>query len=76
MNRTPLVMVVGAALALAACSSDKVSTAYDSPKPLDKMSKEEWCAYYGNFLTNPQLSAEARATDLQRMRARGCPMPS
>lgn len=76
MIRTVLAMVLFASVALTGCSSDKEAAAYDAPKPLDKMSNEEWCAYYAKFLANPQLSAKNRDIDLQRMRARGCAMPS
>ena len=46
------------------------------PNPLDKMSNEEWCDYYTKFLANPQLTAKDRATDIARMRARGCSAPA
>ena len=76
MIRTALALGLLAAAGLAGCSSDKTATAYDSPKPLDKMSSEEWCDYYNRFLRNPQLSAKDRETDMQRMRARGCAVRS
>lgn len=77
MIRTALAMVLFASIALAGCSSaDKDAGSYDAPKPLDKMSNEEWCAYYVKFLANPQLSPKNREIDLQRMRARGCAVPS
>lgn len=77
MVRTALAMVLFASLGLAGCSGvDKEAAAYDAPKPLDKMSSEEWCAYYAKFLANPQLSPKNREIDLQRMRSRGCPIPS
>lgn len=77
MIRTALAMVLFASLALGGCSgSDKEAVAYDAPKPLDKMSNEEWCAYYAKFLANPQLSPKNREIDLQRMRSRGCAIPS
>ena len=78
MRRIALVLALAlsGSAALSGCSSDKSTNAFDAPKPLDKMSKDEWCAYYAQFLTNPQLSPQARATDIQRMRERGCPVPS
>lgn len=76
MVRTALAFALFASVALTGCSSDRETTTYDAPKPLDKMSNEEWCAYYAKFLGNPQLSAKNREIDLQRMRARGCAVPS
>ena len=76
MIRTALALALLASVALSGCSSDKDATAYDAPKPLDKMSNEEWCAFYAKFLANPQLSAKNREIDLQRMRSRGCAVPS
>lgn len=76
MLRMALALALGSGLVLSGCSSDKETTAYDAPKPLDKMSSEEWCAYYGHFLSNPQLTPKAREIDLQRMRSRNCPIPS
>ena len=35
MNRTMFVTAIAGAIALAACSSDKTTSAYDAPKPLD-----------------------------------------
>lgn len=76
MIRTALALALFASVALTGCSADREAAAYDAPKPLDKMSNEEWCAYYAKFLANPQLSPKNREIDLQRMRARGCAMPS
>lgn len=78
MIRVAAVVAVALAgcLALAGCSGKEEATLYDAKVPLDKMSTPEWCAYYTKFLTNPQLSAKNREVDLQRMRARGCPMSS
>ncbi len=61
-------------LALAGCQSDDDKDLYAAPKPLDKMSNEEWCAFYAHYITNPQLAPKTKETDLQRMRQRGCPM--
>lgn len=76
MIQTVLALGLMATVALGGCSSDKAATAYDVSKPLDKMSNEEWCDYYNRFLSNPQLSAKDRETDMQRMRSRGCAVRS
>ncbi len=76
MIRAVLAVALLGSVALSGCSSDKEATVYDAPKPLDKMSNEEWCGYYSHFLTNPQLSQKQRDVDMQRMRERGCPMSS
>lgn len=60
-------------LSLAAAGCDSTKNAYDPDKPLDKMSKEEWCAYYTFYLTNPSISAASRASATKQMRNRGCP---
>ena len=62
-----LVLAVG----LAGCESTK--NPYDPDKPLDKMSKEEWCNFYAYYLTNPNISAATRASAVKQMRDRGCP---
>ena len=62
-----LVLAVG----LAGCESTK--NPYDPDKPLDKMSKEEWCNFYAYYLTNPNISAATRASVVKQMRDRGCP---
>lgn len=62
-----LVVVLG----LAGCESTK--NPYDPDKPLDKMSKEEWCTFYAYYLTNPNISAETRASAVKQMHNRGCP---
>ena len=66
--------VIGAAVAMALLASgcDSTKNPYDPDKPLDKMTKEEWCAFYGYYLTNPQISAETRRSATAQMRARGC----
>ncbi len=69
--------IAGATVALlmgfvtAGCESTK--NPYDPDKPLDKMSKEEWCAFYAFYLTNPKISAATRDSATKQMRARGCP---
>ena len=74
MKKLVLGLSLVSGLALAGCNSSESPTLYDAPKPLDKMTTEEWCAYYAHYLTNPQISAETKATDIKRMHARGCPM--
>ena len=59
------------ALATAGCESTK--NPYDPDKPLDKMTKEEWCAYYAFYLTNPNISVATRGSATKQMRNRGCP---
>ena len=59
-------------LGLAGCGTSGDSTV-DAPKPLDKMSKEEWCAFYAHYLTTPNLSESAKQADIKQMRAKGCP---
>ena len=58
------------ALALGGCQSSK--NPFDPDKPLDKMTKEEWCSFYAYYLTNPAISNETRANATRQMRARGC----
>ena len=66
------VMIAGAlALALGGCQSSK--NPFDPDKPLDKMTKEEWCSFYAYYLTNPAISNETRANATRQMRARSCP---
>ena len=71
MRRLATWICVATALVAGGCESSK--NAYDPDKPLDKMSKEEWCAYYAFYLTNPNISADSRASATKQMRARGCP---
>ncbi len=68
-------LALGAALALALVTAGCESTKnpYDPDKPLDKMSKEEWCAYYTFYLTNPSITEATRASATRQMRSRGCP---
>ena len=70
-KRTLLVGAMALAMALGACASDK--NPYDPEKPLDKMSKEEWCDFYAHYLTNPNISAATRASATKQMRDRNCP---
>jgi nitrous oxide reductase accessory protein NosL len=70
MRRLALCALVVGGLALAACHKDDPTV--ETPKPLDKMSKEEWCAFYSNYLKRPELTAEVREKDLAAMRQRGC----
>lgn len=67
---------MGAALALAlvagGCQSDDKSK-WDPDKPLDKMTKEEWCNFYTFYLTNPNISDATRVSAGKQMHAKGCP---
>ena len=67
--------MIGAAMALGlvvgGCQSDK--NPYDPEKPLDKMTKEEWCNYYTFYLTNPNIGDATRVSANKQMHARGCP---
>ncbi len=71
-------VAVGAALAMAlvagGCQSSK--NPFDPDKPLDKMTKAEWCSFYSYYLTNPAISAETRKSATAQMRSRGCPQSS
>ncbi len=70
MNKAVIGAAVAMALLAGGCESTK--NPYDPDKPLDKMTKEEWCAFYSFYLTNPQISAETRQSATAQMRARGC----
>ena len=59
------------AMAVGGCGSDK--NPFDPDKPLDKMSKQEWCDFYAHYLTNPKISAATRASATKQMRDRDCP---
>ncbi|WP_129221468.1 hypothetical protein [Lichenibacterium ramalinae] len=61
------------ALALATAGCESTKNPYDPDKPLDKMTKEEWCAYYAFYLTNPNIGEGTRASATKQMRNRGCP---
>lgn len=65
--------VVALMLALTTAGCESTKNPYDPEKPLDKMSKEEWCSFYAFYLTNPNISAATRASATKQMRARGCP---
>ena len=71
MRRIATCAIVMMALAAGGCESTK--NPYDPDKPLDKMTKEEWCSYYAFYLTNPNISAESRTNATKQMRNRGCP---
>ena len=45
---------------------------YDAPKPIDKMSKDELCAFYVHYRENPELSQQAKDVATQQARAKGC----
>ena len=70
MKRVAMGAALAMALAAAGCQSDK--SPYDPEKPLDKMSKEEWCNFYSYYLTNPNISDATRASATKQMRDRGC----
>ena len=70
-TRVALAAALAMAVTLGGCASDK--NPFDPDKPLDKMSKEEWCAFYAHYLTNPNISAATRASATKQMRERGCP---
>ena len=71
-------VAIGAAVAMAlvagGCQSSK--NRYDPDKPLDKMTKPEWCNFYKFYLTNPEISAETRKSATAQMRNRSCPQSS
>ena len=71
MRTFVMAAALASAFVLGGCESGK--NPYDPDKPLDKMSKEEWCAFYSYYLTNPNISAETRASATSQMRRRGCP---
>ena len=71
MRRMTIFAALAMALAASGCQSDR--NPFDPDKPIDKMNKEEWCAYYTFYLTNPNLSAESRASALKQMQNRNCP---
>jgi hypothetical protein len=73
MKRLAIGVLLLGGIALGGCQSDEDKDLYAAPKPLDQMSKEEWCAFYARYITNPQISPKVKAEDLQRMRQRGCP---
>ena len=71
MSRLARVALALGCLVVGGCQSDK--NAYDPPKPLDKMTQEEWCSYYVLYLTNPGITPETRQIATAQMRKRGCP---
>lgn len=70
MRKMAFGLAIASALAVGGCESTK--DPYDPDKPLDKMTKEEWCNFYTYYLTNPNISAETRASALKQMHNRGC----
>ena len=71
MKRLTVASIFVAALGAAGCESTK--NPFDPPKPLDKMTQEEWCSYYAFYLTNPGLSQQTRTIATTQMHKRGCP---
>ena len=69
-TRAAMAAALAMTVALGGCGSDK--NPFDPDKPLDKMSKEEWCDFYAHYLTNPKISAATRASAMKQMRDRGC----
>lgn len=63
---------LGLALVAGGCQSDGKSK-WDPDKPLDKMTKEEWCNFYAFYLTNPDISDATRVSANKQMHAKGCP---
>ena len=71
MRRLGLALLVSSLLS--GCLSTEESY-YDAPKALDKMSPEERCNFYAHYISNPQLSQQAKSVATQEMRAKGCPV--
>ena len=71
MRAFTVASILIAALATAGCESTK--NPFDPPKPLDKMTQDEWCSYYAFYLTDPNLSQQTRTIATGQMRKRGCP---
>lgn len=71
MRNVAMGVLVAAGLGLGGCHSSDDPTV-EAPKPLDKMSKEEWCGFYAGYLARPNVSEAVKQTDRKRMRDRGC----
>lgn len=71
MLRLAMCALVVGGLGLGGCRSSDDPTV-EAPKPLDKMSKEEWCSFYSSYLTRPNIADSVRQADLKKMRDRGC----
>ncbi len=69
MMRVAFAVAVG--LLLAGCQSEDESF-YNAPKALDKMSPDELCTFYAHYVSNPDLSAQAKTVALDTMRKKGC----
>ncbi len=70
MRNLAVCALILSGLALGGCHSDDPTV--NAPKPLDKMSKEEWCTFYQGYLTRPGLTDAVKQTDIKRMQERGC----
>lgn len=67
--------IVWAALALGCLvlgGCETTHNPYDPDKPLDKMTHEELCSYYGLYLSNPNLTPQTRSIATAKMREKGC----
>jgi hypothetical protein len=65
-------LVVGlCALALAGCQTTEANP-YDPPKPLEQMTRAEWCTYSMKLLGNPRGATFQKAALYEKMRNEGC----
>lgn len=74
MNRMTIAILCASSLTLGGClgfGDDK--SVFDPPKPLDKMTTQEWCDYHVLYLSNPGISLQSRQIATGQMRRRGCP---
>lgn len=64
-------VTAAACIWLAGCQS---KDSYLEPsKPVDKMSHDELCAFYGHYRDDPALSQHSKDVATNQMRAKGCP---
>lgn len=71
MRKLAMCALLLGGLGLGGCHSSDDPTV-EAPKPLDKMSKEEWCSFYAGYLTRPNIADAVKQADRQKMRDRGC----